>query len=197
MNLVTIELDVPGSSRRGRVFFTGELYGSVPLERLEAELAAAFIAPEDEARFKRIEDLLSRGATQQVAIYPGETQPPEYHMYLRDPALPEAPLFGCVLAPEAVVVSLLEEAPQILFETAIFQAMPNDTSPAALLAGVELWARRVFPDLKLPRFELFPWPVESLHVGAAAAKVERNGPARGALLSLPANDYPTAEELSA
>jgi hypothetical protein len=196
IRLATIELDVPGSNRKGRAFLDTELLRRTTIDELERELAVRFIEPDDEPRMQSIERLLRQGEVVQVAIHPGETVPPEYHAYLRDPSSPETPLFACVLAPRAVVLELLVDPPHVLFETATFQAMPDDGSPSAMLAALATWCRRVWPSIDVPRFDVMPWPVEELesHAAIARGRESKRAPL-GAPLILPGGDYPTTEEL--
>lgn len=197
--LAIIDLDVPGSERRGRVFLQRSLLGTTSVESLERELATRFVEDEDEPRMRLLEPLLRDNDVVQVTIHPGETSPPEYHAYLRDPLTPDAPIFACVLAPIPVIAQLLGEAPHRLFETATFQAIEGDGTAASMVAALESWGGRVWPGLKLPRFDVVPWPVESIPITpgvVAMAGAPKKAP-RGAQLALLDADYPTAEELSA
>jgi hypothetical protein len=196
--LATIELQLPGSERSGRAFLQRSVLPTVTVEALERRLAEVFLEPEDAPRLDRIERVLRGSDVVQVAVYPGESPPPEYHAYLRDPASPEEPLFACVLATPPVLSELLAEPPHILFETATFQAMSADSSPAGMLAAFEAWVGRLWPALLMPRVELRPWPVEQVHSQRPAAPIAggRVVP-RGAPSRLRYTDYPTPEELSA
>ena len=156
MKLATIELSVLGTNRVGRALLDRDLLAALGIEELERRFAAHFADEEDEARLAKIESILRAGGAVRVDVHPGETAPPEYHVYCRDPADPEARLFACILAPEAVTEALLEEPPHLLFENATFQAMSSDTSTAGLLCAVETWIRRIFPELALPSIVLRP-----------------------------------------
>lgn len=194
--LAIIDLDVDASGRTGRAFLDRELLKTITTDELERNLADAFVQPEDEARMQLLERLLSENQVVQVSIHPGELSPPEYHVYLSNPHDPKVPLFACVLAPLPVISQLLEEPPFLLFETATFQALFGDSTHASMVAAVEAWARRVWPGLKLPRFDVRPWPLQ--HV-PEAVDLPKKGPRKplGAPTVLPQGDYPTREELSA
>ncbi len=166
------------------------------MDELERRFAEHFADPEDEARLAEIEGILSSTETIVVDVLPGESVPPEYHVYVRDPREPDRRLFACVLAPEAVTDELLQASPHLLFENATFQAMSSDTSTAGLLGAVETWFRRLFPDLAVPRIVLRPWPIRDV-VEDQAIHTAPKKPLIGAAIALEVLDYPRPEELSA
>lgn len=196
--IAMVELDQPGTGGLARVYLKRDLLEQYPLTELQRMLNELFVEDEDRDRLARIEVLLRTAASLRVSIYPGETSPPEYHVFIHDPASPGAPLFAFVLAPVAVISEMLADPPHLVFETATFQAVNNDTSPQALRSAVESWAARMWPGLKLPLLELRPWPIEEVHTRLPSSPVAppqfvpRNAP-----VLLDASDYPLPEELSA
>jgi hypothetical protein len=195
--IAVIELKAPTDGRFGRVFLDRKMLEQVRLTELELELEANFVDPEDKARMGLIESFLDTYQSLQISIFPGEQAPPEFHAYFRDPKDPESRLFACVLVPEPIVRKLLEAPPHMVFETETFQVMGGDTSPASLQAAFESWARRVWPNRELPRFQVLPWPVEEVHSQPPVPSRQPKGVPRGAVPLLPQTDFPTGEELSA
>ncbi len=195
--IATIELQHPQLGTTSRVFLARELLSRLTVEELEKQLGEHFSDDEDAARMVRIEAILRSGAPVCVSVHPGETSPPEYHAFVVDPAEPDTPLFATVLAPPSVVAELVAETPHVVMETATFQAMDSDVSLSGLRAAIERWAKRVFPALELPRFEVRPWPVEEVHSFLPPATDQSKGnvvPA-GAPSELQRTDFPTPEEL--
>lgn len=198
MPLAVIDLEIPESGRKGRAFLERELLRTTTLHDLDQSFARGFVEVDDAPRMPLIEQLLRRSDVVQVAVHPGQSSPPEYHAYLRDPASPETRLFACVLAPLPVILELLTEPPHVLFETASFQAVLGDVTPTSMVAALEAWGQRVWPELELPKFEVRPWPSEEVHGPGVVSTT--GGPKKappGAQPILPDGDYPTAEELSA
>jgi hypothetical protein len=196
--MAVIDLAVPGSDRAGRVYLDRDLLTQVTVSQLERHLRDHFIDPEDTDRMSLIEALLRQQETLDVAVFPGEESPPVYYAYIKDPGDPDTRLFACVLAPEPVVNAMIDQSHQPTFETATFQVMSADTAPADMRRALETWARRVWPELRLPALTVRPWPIEEVHSrpppspAASPAFVPRNAPAL-----LDASDYPLPEELSA
>lgn len=196
--LAMVELDQPGTGGLARAYVSRDLLARYPVSELQRMLNEAFIEEEDRHRLARMEALLRVGSSLRVAIHPGEASPPEYHVFVHDPDDPDAPLFACVLAPEAVISEMLVDPPHLVFETATFQVMGNDTSPQAFRCAFESWAARMWPGLEVPPVDLRQWPIEEVHSGlppspeAPRAFVPRNAPA-----VLDGSDYPLPEELSA
>ncbi len=193
--LATIELEDPTTGQGGRVFLDRELLYTTTVEALEQEFVGAFVEPDDEPRMALLQQLFSRNESVLITVHPGENKPPEYHAFLKDPGNPNVPIFACVLAPMPVIVELVGRAPHVVFETAAFQAMAAETEPARMLAALEAWARRVWPTLRLPRFELSPWPVEEIAATPIPMPLvaARRAPI-GAPAFLDRSDYPTPEE---
>jgi hypothetical protein len=156
MRLATIELEIPETGENGRVFLNRELLRETTVAILEKEFAATFVEPEDAPRMALIRQLLlpSLNTPIVVTVHPSEISPPEFHAFLKDPSSPCEPLFACVLAPMPVVAEMVAAAPQIVFETATFQAMAADTAPSKILAALEAWSRRMWPELPVPKFVL-------------------------------------------
>lgn len=196
--LATIELEVPATGQGGRVFLDRELLGRTTVEALETEFAAGFVESDDEVRMALIQQLFSENQSVRVTVHPGENTPPEYHAFLTDPRNPDVPLFACVLVPMPVVSKLVSAAPYVVFESLTLQAMAADTEPRRMVVALEAWARRVWPQMRLPRFELSPWPVWEVSVSSPEMpSVVSNVVPLGASASLDVSDYPTPEELSA
>jgi hypothetical protein len=85
-----------------------------------------------------------------------------------------------------------------VFESLTLQAMAADTEARRMVVALEAWARRVWPGMRLPRFELSPWPIGEVSVSPLAMPlVASNVVPLGASASLDVSDYPTPEELSA
>jgi hypothetical protein len=192
-----IELELPSSGRRGRAFLDRDLLNSNTIAVLERDLAENFVQPEDVVRTQLLERLLGESELVHVSIHPGELSPPEYHVYFRDQQAPETPLFGCILAPLPVISEMLAEPPHILLETATFQAMLGDNTPAAMIAALEDWSRRVWPQMKVPRFDVRPWPVETVPDTIELKTSNLRKVPAGAGADLRMGDYPTSKELSA
>lgn len=196
--MATIELSPPAFVGTSRAFLPAEGIQRYTVLQLEQMLAASFLDDADRKRLDRIEDLARTDKQVRFSVHPGETSPPEYHVYVTDPAAPDARLFACVLAPEPVIAQMLEEEPGPLFETATFQGMGTDTGMASIQLALETWMRRIWPTLVLPQVVVLPWPIQDVHSrlppspDAPAAFVPRNAAA-----TLDASDYPLPEELSA
>lgn len=196
--IATIQLSAPGGTGTARAFLPTEQLHRYALADLEHMLAACFEEDADRKRLERIEELARVDKLVRFSVHPGETSPPEYHVYVTDPADPEARLFACVLAPEPVIAQMVEEEPGPLFEVATFQGMGTDTWTAAIQLALEAWMRRLWPDLDLPQLVVLPWPIQEVHShlppspATAPAFVPRNARA-----VLDASDYPRPEELSA
>jgi hypothetical protein len=196
--LASIQLSTAGSSGTARAFLHTEQIHRYSISDLEQMLAACFLDDADRKRLARVEDIARKHKEVRFSVHPGETTPPEYHVYVTDPASPGARLFVCVLAPEPVIAQMLDEEPGPLFETATFQGMGTDTGTAGIQLALEAWMRRLWPDLDLPQLVVLPWPIQDVHSrlppspAASPAFVPRNAPAL-----LDASDYPLPEELSA
>lgn len=148
--LAVIDFDIPPSGRKGRAILERELLRTTTLDELEQAFANGFVQEEDEPRMRLIERLLQASSVVPVSVHPGMGSPPEYHAFLHDPASPETRLFACVLAPLPVILELLTESPHVLFETATFQALLGDVTPASMVAALDAWARRLWPELEPP-----------------------------------------------
>src|SRR5690606_11050536 len=131
------------------------------IAELEQMLADCFLDDAGRKRVARLEDIAREYKELRLSVHPGETTPPEYHVYVTDPASPEARLFACVLAPDPVIAQMLEEEPGPLFETATFQGMGTDTGPAGVQLALEAWMRRLWPDLELPQLVVIPLPIQA------------------------------------
>jgi hypothetical protein len=158
VQLASVDLRVPGSSRHGRAFFpAGELtHFNVP--ELASQLARCFIEDDDGQRLELLGQALTQNAVT-VEVYRGESAPHELHAYFHAPAVSSSPIFACVLAPKAVVEHLVATPPGIVFETAALQVIDADPTSAAIVAAIEAWMRRIWPDAQqLPTVSLSPWP---------------------------------------
>jgi hypothetical protein len=178
-HLAIVDLDMAKNSRSGRVFLDRDQLDNQTVAELKAKLEECFVESDDEERMGLIENLIDRHDVLQVVVFPGEQSPPEYHAYLRTPGAPDERLFACVLAPEPIIRQLVERGTGVVFETATFQGMQGDTTPIAMQAAVESWARRVWPGHELPRFEVLPWPIENVHTTAEGQLRAQESP-RGA-----------------
>lgn len=195
LGLASIEVAVPGSARHGRVFLPASRLGSVDFEALAVDFGRSFVDEDDESRLELLTEAMALRAVT-VETYPGETSPVEFHVYLRATEVSAAPIFACVLATTAVVEHLLTAPPHVVLETASFQVIGDDGSPAFILAGLQAWAARVWPGAALPRFRLVQWPenevatllpLPRIHLAAA--------PMTGAPELLNVRDFPTPEDL--
>jgi hypothetical protein len=155
--LASIDLEVPGSTGRGRAFVPSSAVGTVDVEGLRSYLGTCFIEEDDESRMP-----LLRKALEQRAVvfetFPGETPPVEVHAYVLAPDVSESPIFACVLASLDVVEHLVAAPPHVVLETATLQVIDAEASPASVVVGLEAWIRRVWPDLTIPRIKLHQWP---------------------------------------
>jgi hypothetical protein len=105
--------------------------------------------------------LLRKALDQKTVIFetfPGETPPVELHAYVRAPQVSDAPIFACVLASLDVVEHLVAAPPHVVLETATLQVIDDEASPASVVAGLEAWIRRVWPEVTIPRIKLHQWP---------------------------------------
>jgi hypothetical protein len=195
--MVIVELDQPGAQGPARAFLRRDLLADYSVDRLQGMLNELFVNDDDRERLERIQAVLRTSATVQVAVYPGEASPPEYHVFVHDPEKPEAPLFATVLAPPAVMSEMLKEPPHLLFETATFQGMDTDTSPQGLRVAFNQWAHRLWSTLKLPPVELRPWPIEDVYSGLPEPAAPSRFVPRKAPVILDVPDYPLPGELSA
>lgn len=199
--LARIDLRVPGSGQRGHAYLPTSLLPTIDVEELAAHLGRVFVEEDEEPRLRLLEQALARPAIT-VETYPGETAPVELHAYVRAPEVSDAPIFACVLATPAVVEHLVSMPPHLVLETSTFQVIGDDASPAAIRAGFETWAGRVWPDAKPPRIVVEQWPdLEGLDLWPAGLLNPSprlrltSDPVRGAPLALSARDFPRPEEL--
>jgi hypothetical protein len=155
--LASVELQVHGSARWGRIFLPVEQLRENPLQHLTVMFNRDFIEPNEAKRFALLEQAL-RDAALTVETYPGETPPEELHVYLRAAQVSEFPIFACVLAPPAVVKELVSQPPHFVMETASLQVMEGDVTNAQVLAAIEAWIGRVWPEIRVPTLRLSPWP---------------------------------------
>lgn len=155
--LVAIDLPVLDSGRHGRAFLHSDRLATLRIADLRQLLDQSFIDDEDETRLLLLERALRQG-TVDTETYPGEKSPVEFHAYLRAPDVSASPIFACVLAPLAVVEHLALTPPHVVVETAGFQVIDQDASPASITAGLEAWATRVWPEIATPRFRVRQWP---------------------------------------
>jgi len=193
--LASVEVVVPDSTRYGRVFLPATQLGSVDLGALAVDFGRRFVDEDDVARL----DLLRRAMALRsitVETYPGETTPVEFHAYVRAPEVSSAPIFGCVLATTAVVEHMLASPPHLVLETASFQVVGDDASPASIVAGLQAWGARVWPGVELPKFRLTQWPESEVPTWLRLPRlhlVARSMIGAPDFLAVP--DFPTPEEL--
>jgi len=155
--LVSVELSIPGTDQHGRAFLPFDLIDSVKFDNLVVQFSRAFTEEDDKARLERIEQVITRPYVD-IEIYPGETVPVEGHAYFRFAEELAEPIFACVLADNAVLGHLVSAPPHVVFETATLQVVEDITSPALVMAGLETWIRRVWPQLPIPKIRLREWP---------------------------------------
>lgn len=135
------------SDQTGRAFLS-----SSRLARVSNDLASAleqrFVTEDDAARLSLLRDEIAAPVVT-VETFAGEELPVAHYAYVRSTIRPGEPLFACVLAPRALVAHLVQDPTHVVFETATFQVIDHPSS-AAFEAGLESWARRVFPGLVTP-----------------------------------------------
>jgi hypothetical protein len=156
VQIASIELSLPGSNQRGRAFFDADFHGSIPRKELQAQFERTFIDDDDKPRLERLREVLKRPSVV-VELYPGDGSPVEFHAYVR-PVGETGHIFACVLGPTAFVRMMLAASPHVALETSTFQAIADDPTPIALLAGVQAWITRLWPGMPLPHIELNEWP---------------------------------------
>jgi hypothetical protein len=156
-SLATIDLRASDSAQRGRAFFAASDLDKISVDNLKHQFAESFIKADDEERLRLLAIALSAPRVV-VETYPGENEPIEYHCYVRSPTCSDKPLFACVLATNAVVQHLLSFPPHVVLETATFEVIGEEATSTAMRAGVESWARRVWPTAVMPAIKLVQWP---------------------------------------
>jgi len=195
LGLASIEVAVPDSTRHGRVFLPATQLGSVDFGALAVDFGHRFVDEDDEPRLELLTGAMALRAIS-VETYPGETSPVELHAYVRAPEVSTAPIFGCVLATTALVEHILAAPPHLVLETASFQVIGDEASPASILVGLQAWAARVWPGAVLPKFRLAQWPeneastllrLPRLHLATTSMT--------GAPDFLTVRDFPTPEDL--
>ncbi len=197
IRLATIRLEAPNSTGTARAFLPTSQIHRYTIPELEGMLAACFADESDRRRIDRIKELAVTHGQLRFSVHPGETAPPEYHVYVTNPDEPEVRIFACVLAPEPVLIQMLEEESGPLFETATFQGIDTDTSTAGIQAALTNWMRRLWPETEQPQSVVRPWPIEEVHSNLPPApQVDAASIPKGALTLLPDKDFPTPEELA-
>ena len=156
-SLATIDLVVPASEFRGRAFLPRTLLTTIQIDALEAHLGRSFVDEDDKKRLSLIRRALGQ-RTITFEVYPGETSPVELHAYVRAPQVSDASIFACVLLSLAVVEQAISVSPHVVLETATVQVIEDEASPASIIAGLESWMRRMWPDLVVPKVTLNQWP---------------------------------------
>jgi hypothetical protein len=154
--LASVDLCVPESGQRGRVFLPLDLLKTISEEEMASHLGRCFVEEDDEARLSLLKKVIARGHII-VETYPGETSPVEMHAYVRWPEDSASRIFACVMGNMAVVERMLSIPPHIVSETATFQAVEHDYSPATITAGLISWVNRVWPGTEIPRIKLEDW----------------------------------------
>ena len=198
--LAAVLLARGGSTQRGRAFLELGLLASSKIADLEAEFDLRFEEDDDEPRLQLLERAAKQG-TITVVTYPGIEAPPELHTYVWAPEVSADPIFACVLATMTLVESLVAAPPNVVFETCTFQVLPAAASLASVIAGVEMWIARMWPDIQVPKVGLMDWrqdqlvPQRLLDLGVGPAMPLSRAPMRGASDRLTAPDYPRPEEL--
>lgn len=126
----------------GRIFHNGEKPLEVP--KKQELMRERFWDLNDEKRFEILGRMLKMTELQLLA-YPGDEK--ETHIYYQSsPFISKDPVFAFVLLPLHQAKSIIEKPPYYLFESSTFQVGDSITESNAF------WARRVFPDIQLPRF---------------------------------------------
>jgi hypothetical protein len=195
LGLATIEVAAPDSTRHGRVFLPATQLDSLDLGALTVDFGRRFVEDDDLARLELLGRAMALRAIT-VETYPGETTPVELHAYVRAPEVSMAPIFGCVLATTAVVDHILAAPPHLVLETASFQVIGDDASPASVLAGLQAWAARVWPGEELPKVRLAQWPAKEVSTFLRSPRLHLTTTSMtGAPEALTARDFPTPEEL--
>jgi hypothetical protein len=193
--LVSIDLRMIQSGQRGRAFLSPVQFAAIGLETLSFELERRFLDEDDLARLPLLHQAVTSG-TIVVETFPGEESPVEWHAFVRAPSVSEHPIFACVLAPLAVVERMVGMPPHMVLETATFQVIGADASPASIRSGLEEWVRRVWPGMAVPRIELRQWPdIEDADVWPAPVEATwpqihlSPNPMVGARETLPPHEY--------
>ena len=183
--LVNLDVHVNGSMQHGRAFLTLDALRKMSEETIGSLLSTRFVDEDDAKRLPLLERALSQPSVT-IETYPGEIPPHELHAYVVDAEAPDAPIFGCVLAPLALVHELMAEAPHVVLETATLQVIDGDVTNASVISAIEAWVGRVWPAIRVPAVRLkqiqygdslvSPWPahVEAADKGAALYKQHRN-----------------------
>ena len=173
--LVNLDVHVNGSMQHGRAFLTLDALRKMSEETIGSLLSTRFVDEYDAKRLPLLERALSQPSVT-IETYPGEIPPHELHAYVVDAEAPDAPIFGCVLAPLALVHELMAEAPHVVLETATLQVIDGDVTNASVISAIEAWVGRVWPAIRVPAVRLSPWPahVEAADKGAALYKQHRN-----------------------
>lgn len=96
----------------------------IPARRMSEE-------EEDRVRLETVRRILLEYDPARVFIYPGETPPVEYHVYVENPTDPKYPVFACVLDPP------LE-------------------SQGEIIHAFEVWLSSLWPDLEVTLEISFP-----------------------------------------
>lgn len=157
IRIATLDLNMAGSERHGRAFFSADKLAAIDPADLVARFERVFADAEDLKRLTLLERTLARQSLT-VATYPGEGMPTEWHAYVVAPEVSEAPIFACVLAPTAVIRQLLGEPPHVVLETATFQSLGDEVTTTSVAAALEAWIGRVFPGASVPQLHISPWP---------------------------------------
>jgi hypothetical protein len=167
--LMSIDMQVLGSARRGRVFLAPERLPQVTLDQLRRRLSESFVEDDDAVRLELLERAVQRPVLA-VETYPGDIPPHELHAYVHAPHVSDDPIFACVLAPLELVHELLEPPPHLVVETSALQVLEGGVSNASVVAAMESWMHRLWPSVRAPTIQLTPWPARVEATDALAAR---------------------------
>jgi hypothetical protein len=155
--LASLELTMPGLKQRGRVFASFRALKAFDIAALTDLFSSRFVEEDDVERLRLLKSALTPH-TVTFETYRGEMAPYELHAYVRASEVSEAPIFATVLAPMSVVEHLASMPPHIVLETATLQAITEEPTTASIVAALETWIRRIWPEQRVPTIVLSPWP---------------------------------------
>lgn len=164
-SIVTFTLSERARGRTGRAFVQAAAFPQRSLDEIIRAVQQAFdlhFDDEDDApRLDLINAALHREIEIPVELYPSESAPARWEAFLRfsvEPNEPPESISACMIFPMAAVAERLERAPHWFTESSVLQVVDDAGSDVEVAAALQIWVKRVWPDVSPPVFHIERWP---------------------------------------
>lgn len=101
-----------------------------------------------------------------VELYPTESAPSRWEAFFRlriEPNSSPESISACMLFPMAVVQERLERPPHWFTESSILQVVEDAGSDIEVAAALQIWIKRMWPDISPPNLQVERWPKIRTH----------------------------------